>query len=537
MRAKTFLLSNLLIVCGMVSASIRAADTPTRETIEAHRVTRIPVFGKYALVKLPIKTGVTIWNPTAITTDEKGVVWVVNYVGEIYSLHDKDGDGLEDHAELFVQTKKQKLHSPTTLLWHKGELLVGTIKEIHAYKDSDGDFKADAESRTFFNDFPAAGNFQWTFALEKGPDGKVYVIFCTDYISSKKGPDPNFYRGSIVALSPDGKTAEVFASGIRFAYGMAFNQHGDLFFTDNNGGGNPAEELNFAEKGKFYGHDKEKYPDRETVDALVRLKHGFGSGGLTFNPVANDFDGTGGNLFMACWGPDGRWDRGSLLRFELTKRADGQYDAKEVVVSMEFPKIVDLTFGKNGDLYVAQFGKEGPSHRPSSRPYGDIYRMIYADWVEPSPVLDKMPFVQGDKEKGKALFDARCDICHYATPGRKRPKKLGPSLHEIGKMFSREEILRDINEPSKGIKTDYETVEVKTKDGQTIQGRRLWARGGVKLLVAGNQEVFTENKNVESQTMLETSLMPPGLLAGLSEQEIDDLLAYLKVRDTRKKAP
>ena len=59
----------------------------------------------------------------------------------------------------------------------------------------------------------------------------------------------------------------------------------------------------------------------------------------------------------------------------------------------------------------------------------------------------------------------------------------------------------------------------------------------MKLLVAGNQEVFTENKNVESQTMLETSLMPPGLLAGLSEQEIDDLLAYLKVRDTRKKAP
>ena len=102
-------------------------------------------------------------------------------------------------------------------------------------------------------------------------------------------------------------------------------------------------------------------------------------------------------------------------------------------------------------------------------------------------------------------------------------------------MFSREEILRDINEPSKGIKTDYETVEIKTKDGQTVQGRRLWARGGTKLLVAGNQEVFTERGNIASETMLETSLMPPGLLAGLSEQEIDDLLAYLKVRDTRKK--
>jgi glucose/arabinose dehydrogenase len=47
---------------------------------------------------------------------------------------------------------------------------------------------------------------------------------------------------------------EQFATGARFAPGMAFDSEGNLFFSDNEGGGNPTEELNLATRGRFYGH-------------------------------------------------------------------------------------------------------------------------------------------------------------------------------------------------------------------------------------------------------------------------------------------
>ena len=507
---------------------------PSDKTISEHIDFSVPVFGKYALVKLPIKTGVDMWNPTALARDESGRIWGANYTGEIFSLHDTDGDGLEDHAELFCNVKDDKQRYPTCLAWHKGELYVGTTQEIRAYKDSDGDFKADS-SRVYFNDFPwTLHYFDWTFALEFGPDDHAYVIFCTDYLNKDRADDPKKFRGAIVRISPDGKNSEIFASGARFAYGMAFNQHGDLFFSDNKGGGNPTEEINFAEKGKFYGHnggEKGKYPGLETVNPLVEVKYGFGSGGLEFNEVSNDFDGTGGNLFLVCWGPDGKWDRGSLVRIELTKKDDGSYDAKEHLVAGEFAKIIDAKFGLNGDLYIAQFGKEGRRHIPYDKPEGAIYRMIHKSWIEPQQYtkLISAPVINGDLLNGKKTFENRCAICHDVDSMSR--KKLGPPLLGVGNMFGKKDFLEAVNNPSNGIKTDYETHEIVKKDGTKLTGRvSSIDEEGIHLMMVGNTVLKLKKEEVASQKMLDTSLMPPGLLNGLNRNEINDLLAYMKIR-------
>ena len=504
---------------------------PGKETIVKYTDSSIPVFGKYSLVKLPVKTGVKLWNPTAIVRDENDIMWAANYTGEIYSLHDTDGDGLEDHAELFCDIKEEKLRYPTCMAWKNGELYIGTTQEIRAYKDNDGDFKADT-SRVFFKDFPwTLHYFDWTFALEFGPDDHAYVIFCTDYLNRSRAKDPNKYRGAIVRISPDGKKSEIFAAGARFAYGMAFNEHGDLFFSDNKSGGNPTEEINFAEKGKFYGHNTNKYPGMETVKPLVEVKKGFGSGGLEYNSLSNDFGGTGGNLFLACWGPDGKWDRGSLVRIELDKQEDGSYKAKEHLVAGEFAKIIDVKFSKEGDLYIAQFGREGRAHIPYKQPEGALYRMIYTPWKK-APLYKSVlqgPLISGDLKTGENIFNARCALCHDSNS--LEIDKLGPPLKGIGDMFSRSEILTAINEPSKGIKTDYETNEVVKKDGSKVLGRVASVdEEGVNLMVPGNTVVSIKNEDIKSQKMLETSLMPPGLLNGLSDSELDALLAFMKIR-------
>jgi len=505
--------------------------SPSRDTIAKYTDSSIPVFGKYSMVKLPIKTGVKLWNPTAIVRDENDIMWAANYTGEIYSLHDTDGDGLEDHAELFCDVKNEKLRYPTCMAWKNGELYIGTTQEIRAYKDTNGDYKADS-SRVFFKDFPwTLHYFDWTFALEFGPDDHAYVIFCTDYLNRKRAQDPNKYRGAIVRISPDGKKSEIFASGARFAYGMAFNQHGDLFFSDNKSGGNPTEEINFAEKGKFYGHDTKKFPNRETTGPILKVKDGYGPGGLEFNDLSNDFGGTAGNLFLVCWGPDGKWNRGSLLRIELDKKSDGSYKAKQHLVAGEFAKIIDAKFSKQGDLYIVQFGREGRAHTPFKEPEGSVYRMIYTPWKQ-APLYKsvlKGPLISGDIKTGEKVFNARCVLCHDSNS--LAIDKLGPPLKGIGDMFSRSEILTAINETSKGIKTDYETHEIVKKDGTKLLGRVTSVdEEGVNLMLPGNTVVLVKNDDIKSQKMLDSSLMPKGLLGGLSDSELDALLAYMKVR-------
>lgn len=506
-------------------------NKPTWKTIKAHIDPNVQVYGRYAAVKLPVTKGVKLWNPTAIKRGPGGVMYAANYTGEIYSLVDTDGDGLEDTAKLFCNVKDDKLRYPTCMAWKGKDLYVGTTQQIRIYTDTDGDGQADS-SRVFFDDFPWTLHvFDWTFGLTFGPDDHAYVIFCTDYLNGGRAPDPKGYRGAIVRISPDGKKAERFATGLRYAYGMAFNEKGDLFFSDNRGGGNPTEEFNHAIRGSYHGHDKtNKYPNHPpATPTLVEVKYGFGSGGLAFNPPSNNYDGTGGQIFQACWGPDGKFDRGSITRVKLQKLASGSYRAKEYPVADRIAKVIDLAFGKDGDMYVAQFGTENRAHTPYKTPMGAIYRFFDAPWVKPAS-YGKAPLVKGNIENGEKLFAARaCNTCHSLDRNK---QLLGPSLDAVGEMFNRQEIITAITEPGGGIKSGFETQKLTQHDGTILLGRIAESDSEtLTLLMPGNITKRIAHATIKSINAENISLMPTDLLKGLTENEINDLLAYLKIRD------
>ena len=95
---------------------------PSEETIKNNIDTTVSVYGHYAAVKLPIKSGVKLWNPTAVAIGPDDVMYAANYTGEIFSLHDTDGDKLEDHAKLYCNVTKDSLRYPTTMIF-KGDKL------------------------------------------------------------------------------------------------------------------------------------------------------------------------------------------------------------------------------------------------------------------------------------------------------------------------------------------------------------------------------------------------------------------------------
>ena len=64
--------------------------------------------------------------------------------------------------------------------------------------------------------------------------------------------------GTIIRVSPDFKSHEIVATGIRFPVALRFNPRGDLFATDQEGAtwvpnGNPFDELLHIQRGRHYG--------------------------------------------------------------------------------------------------------------------------------------------------------------------------------------------------------------------------------------------------------------------------------------------
>ena len=527
---------------------------PLMATIKAHADPKVKVQGEYAAVKLPISKGVPIHSPTAVTVGPDRKMYVANYTGQILRLEDTDGDGLEDTSVLWADVTKdgknypyedavkypgapQKggLRYPNAMVFKGRECYVATTQEIRIYEDRSNCGVADT-SRTFATGWPFNMHyFDWTFGAQFGPDGWFYTMLCTDYINTAPAPDPLGLRGSVLRISPDGKKIERHAHGVRFAYGLAFNAEGDLFFTDNEGGGNATEELNLVVKNGNYGHHP-KSPAGPPIDPLLRIASHTSATGMRFNATTNDFGGTAGDGFIAQWGPDGQWGSGGVVRVRLTKKPDGTYVAEQFPFSEGPAKTVDVCFGPQGDLYLARFGRDNnPGHLASDPPEGDIYRII------PTPGLDlgtapqvarSNPLTErasGDPVNGRKLFEERtCNTCH-TVDGSGTLNGLGPDLKHVWEAFRREGVLESIVDPGKSIATGYDTYIVETTDGQSLLGRILNSdESSVTLLMHGNQKRSLARKEIKAINIQPTSLMPAGLTTGFSEAQMDDLLAFIR---------
>jgi putative heme-binding domain-containing protein len=525
---------------------------PLPSTILANIDETVRVHGAYAAVKLPITNGVPLHNPTAVTVGPGGFMYVANYTGQILRLEDTDGDGLEDTTVLYADIRNDGkaypfadaaaypgspqgpgLRYPTALLFKGDDCYVTSTQEIRIYRDTDGDGVADT-SRTFATGWPFTMHwFDWTFGLQFGPDGWLYTILCTDYGNAKQAPDPDGLRGSVLRISPDGKTIERFAYGLRYPYGLAFNDAGDLFFSDNEGGGNATEEINHAVKGGNYGH-RPKLATAPARNPILRITSHMSANGLAFNPAGNDFGGTAGDLFVACWGPDGQWRRGSIVRARLTRQAEGTYAAKQFPFADGPGKVIALCFAPSGDLYVARFGPDkNPGHIPTDKPEGNIYRFLWqpdllsAHAGARATVNVLKNRADGDPVKGKEIATQRiCFTCH-TTDGS--GDLVGPDLKDVWAAFGREGVMESLTEPSKVIASGYDAHTVATMDTKTFTGRLLSAEDdGLTLLLADNTRQSIARTNVTSVGVSPVSLMPPGLINGLDDAQVEDLLAYLR---------
>jgi putative heme-binding domain-containing protein len=131
----------------------------------------------------------------------------------------------------------------------------------------------------------------------------------------------------------------------------------------------------------------------------------------------------------------------------------------------------------------------------------------------------------GSPYAGKKLFTASCAACHRLF---EQGGQIGPDLST----YQRDDIdtmLLNIVNPSAEVREGYENFLLTTKDGRTAVGF-LVEQDNRSVVLRGldGQDVSVERKNIQSMKAQGVSLMPAGLLSGYSDDQVRDLMAYLR---------
>jgi putative membrane-bound dehydrogenase-like protein len=148
--------------------------------------------------------------------------------------------------------------------------------------------------------------------------------------------------------------------------------------------------------------------------------------------------------------------------------------------------------------------------------------------------LERLPAlvsVKGRASEGRKVFESgrgACNACHRIG---EVGNQVGPNLSAIGKIRTERDLLESILFPSATLARDFEARAVELTRGESLIG--VISRNSPESVVlhdaAGEEHVLPRAQIASIQT-LSTSLMPTGLDHALTEDELLDLVAYLRSR-------
>lgn len=130
----------------------------------------------------------------------------------------------------------------------------------------------------------------------------------------------------------------------------------------------------------------------------------------------------------------------------------------------------------------------------------------------------------GDATRGRAVFARACQQCHtlFDVGGKVGPDITGSDRANL------DYVLQNIVDPNAVIPNDYRTSEIETKDGRVITGIIKERTGNALKMMTATETVLIPHDSIETNFQSELSMMPEGLLAPFEDQEIRDLLYYLR---------
>lgn len=176
---------------------------------------------------------------------------------------------------------------------------------------------------------------------------------------------------------------------------------------------------------------------------------------------------------------------------------------RSILLSYSDPKVVE----KAKTLFSSEATGEDP----------ELYRK-YAGAVE----------LEGDRERGRKTYIERCAQCHIAEG---EGHQLGPDWSAL-KSNTRETLLISILYPNREVDPGFTNYIVETFDGEIYTGVLAFSGpNSVILRRGGGQEDAILRKNIDILEDTKLSIMPTDLEAGLTTQDMADLLTFIESLD------
>jgi putative membrane-bound dehydrogenase-like protein len=300
-----------------------------------------------------------LYRPTGFTFDGQGRMYVTSQDGNVYILQDEDKDGRADSRTTFATGYYFPLgvavHAPS------GDVYVSYQGAIMVLSDIDGDDRSDTQ-RFLVEDLPF--DKHQNDNLEFGPDGWLYIGVGST-CDACDDPDPR--SATILRFNVDTGEGEIFATGMRNPFDIAFHpETGDLFATDNGrddlGMEAPFEELNHIMQGRDYGYpacwNEQDQPGCEnSIPAIAFFESHSSANGVDFYNGERFPGDYRGNAFVSIFGS---WLKPNvqtgIQRIVLTP--NGETYTVEAGWFIRFPAGImplPLLFGPDHALYVGDY--------------------------------------------------------------------------------------------------------------------------------------------------------------------------------------
>ncbi|MEQ1827883.1 MAG: ThuA domain-containing protein [Pirellula sp.] len=385
--------------------SARAADPPPSVQM------LVPGF---EVRELPID----LTNVNNLRYRKQGGLYALGYNGDIWLLTDRDNDGIEDTTSQFF-ANKGRLRGPIgmAVIPDSHQLLASSVRDgktigrgvvvaskgkVSAILDLDGDDNAEEERVIASGWVEIPQNVDAIGVAISPVDGAIYFglgvkEYNNAYQVDKEGVshyDVGTDRATVQRIAPDLASRETVCTGVRFSIALEFDQHHELFASDQEGAtwlpnGNPFDELLHIEKGKHYG-----FPPRHPK----YLPKVFDEPSLfDYRPQHQSTCGMAFNLPMIPGGPpfgpkDWHGDllvcgesRGKLYRNRLVRDEKGKYHATGQLIGCLNMLTVDCCLSPRGDLLVACHSG-GPDWGTGPSGKGKIFQIRYREPMVPSPI-------------------------------------------------------------------------------------------------------------------------------------------------------
>jgi putative heme-binding domain-containing protein len=141
--------------------------------------------------------------------------------------------------------------------------------------------------------------------------------------------------------------------------------------------------------------------------------------------------------------------------------------------------------------------------------------------------------LQANPARGKQVYQERCSSCHRLGG---EGHALGPDLVTV-KNTGKEKLLVNILDPNREVRPEFVSFVVETEDGESLVGLIAnESSTAVTVRQAYGKEDVIPRSQIRKMRSQSQSLMPEGLEAGLTQQDLADLLDYIETAEPEAKS-